>query len=546
MGYREYGMWEVLEVLRRYGRGESKAQIARGTGHSRFTVRRYIELAGEVGWKPEDGEPQEKLASEVLQKCRPGPREVAAGKPSNEQRLLVHIEELRGWLAPADGSRALRLSRVQTLLKQRHGLEVSYSGLRRFAQTYCQFGTRAVTVRMADTEPGEIAECDFGRLGYVPDADAGKRRLVHALIVTLPYSRHQYVYVTHHQTVRDVITGLEAAWEFFGGVPKRLIVDNMKAAVTRADRYEPTFQRTFNEYAQYRGFVIDAAVARHPTGKPHVERNVQYVRESLFRGGDWHDLAHVQREAERWCREQAGKRIHGTTRQMPLLVFEQQERAVLGGLDKRRFDPPHWAVCKVHPDHTISFLLSFYSVPTRYIGKEVDVRGDQHLVRVFLKGELIKTHEVVAPGKKSIDYNDYPPDKAPYAMRDVDRMVQDARAIGKHAGQFMEKLLGTHCPWSKLRQGHKLLRLARKYGCAVIDDACHCAISFDLINVRRLDAIVLQALQQRADVAPVSVTSPPDSQLGLRFLRQPGSFSPSPTIEKETTHGDPSHVKDCA
>lgn len=176
---------------------------------------------------------------------------------------------------------------------------VPYSSLHRFAVKHCGFHERRrITVRIADVEPGELAEVDFGRLGLVPDPQTARRRcVVHALIVTLVYSRHQYVHVTTTQKIPDLIDGLEDAWEYFGGVTARVVLDNLRAAVTKADRYEPVFQRTFEEYGAHRGFVIDAAVPRHPKGKPHVERQVQYVRESFFRGEDWHDVAHVQREA---------------------------------------------------------------------------------------------------------------------------------------------------------------------------------------------------------------------------------------------------------
>ena len=140
------------------------------------------------------------------------------------------------------------------------------------------------------------------------DPASERRRVHHALIITLVYSRHQYVYVTPSQKIPDLIAGLEEAWAFFGGVPVRVVLDNLKAAVTKADRYDPIFQRTFAEYAQYRGFVIDAAVPRSPTGKPVVERGVQYLRESFFRGETWLDRNHVQREAIRWCLEMAGQR----------------------------------------------------------------------------------------------------------------------------------------------------------------------------------------------------------------------------------------------
>ena len=100
---------------------------------------------------------------------------------------------------------------------------------------------------MADVEPGELVELDFGRLGKVYDPDTGRQRVLHALTVTAVFSRHQYVHVTHSQRLDDLIDGIEDAWEFFGGVAARVVVDNLKAAVTPSDRYDPDFQRTFNE-----------------------------------------------------------------------------------------------------------------------------------------------------------------------------------------------------------------------------------------------------------------------------------------------------------
>jgi transposase len=527
MGYREYGMWEILEVLRRHHRGEKKRRIALATGHTRVTVRRYIAAAQKLGWNHER-EPDEDLARAVVARLQPGPRASPTGSPTNEQRLLVHIELIRSWLHPPDGKRGLRLTRVRALLKQQCGVDVSYGGLRRFAQANCGFSRRTLTVRMAETAPGELAEVDFGLLGRVPDPNSGKPRLLYALIVTLVFSRHQYVYVTHTQTLGDVVHGLENAWEFFGGVPHRVIVDNMKTAVTRADRYEPAFQRVFAEYSAYRGFVIDAAIIRHATGKPHVERTVPYVRESFFRGAQWQDAAHVQREVESWCRHEAGQRIHGTTRQMPAVVFEEHERAHLHALSAERFDPPQWSVCKVHPDHHVCFGLSFYSVPTRYVGHKVEVRGDQQLVRIYAKGELIKTHPRVPKGKKSTDYADYPPERAAYAMRDVTYWLEQAAEIGPHAGEFTRRLLGGRVPWAKLRQAQKLIRMAAKYGGASLEDACACALSFELINVRRLEAIVKLPPARRGG-SPQPVPALRTAQIALRFLRDAHSFAHSDT-----------------
>jgi hypothetical protein len=300
-----------------------------------------------------------------------------------------------------------------------------------------------------------------------------------------------------------------------------VVLDNLKAAVTKPDRYDPTFGRTFAEYARYRGFVIDAAVPRHPQGKPHVERQVPYVRESFFRGESWLDRAHVQREAVRWCCEVAGQRIHGTTRQRPLAVFENIEKPALQPLVRERFDPPTWARAKVHPDHHIQFQKAIYSVPTRHVGKEVWVRGDRKLIRVFVDGECVKLHKRVREGCRSTDYHDYPPERAPYAMRDAESVIREARRRGEHVGRFAEKLLGGPFPWAKLRQAQKLLRLGHKFGFPRLDRACRRALAFDLINVKRLEGMVREAL-----------VPPPDPEipgqlvfLPARFLRPPDHFN---------------------
>ena len=540
MAYREVEMWEVLEVLRRVHRGETQYAIQRVTGHGRGTIRRYVRSARALGWTAER-EPDEALACAVAAQLRPVAKQPRRGE--SEAKLAAHRDQIQAWLAsdPA-GEPGLRLSKVHALLA-RHGVEVPYSSLHRFAVRHCGFGdSRRVTVRVADVAPGELAEVDFGRLGRVPDPVTGGTQLVHALIVTLVHSRHQYVHVCSSQKLSDLIEGLEDAWVFFGGVPARVVLDNLTPAVRRADRYEPIFQRTFAEYAHYRGFVIDAALPRHATGKPHVERGVSYLRESFFRGETWIDRAHVQREAVRWCLEQAGPRIHGTTRQRPLEVFEQVERAALRPLERPRFDPPHWAQCKVHRDHHVSFGKAIYSVPTRYIGQSVWVRGDRALVRIYGNGELIKTHPRVAPGQRSTDYADYPPASAPYAQRDPERVRDEAHRHGAHLGQFADALLAGAFPWAKLRQGHKLLRLVRRYGAARVDAACRRALAFELVNVSRVEAIV------RDDLARLDPTGSAARgqlvRLPTRFLRPPGSFDHP---RKETTpHGDPGLAQDRA
>lgn len=486
MARKGYMVVDIVDILRRCRRGDGIRSIARATGMGRNTVKKYLRLAYEKGFIIEGPCDLVMIGAEVLAEvnaCLPGPA------PSKGQVLLPHKEEIKGWVE----NEHLTLTKIHNKLA-RLGVETTYSGLYRFVASEIGLPSRT-TVRMAETEPGEVAEVDFGRLGLVYDPESGAKRFVYALIVTLVFSRHQYVAVSLTQDLAVLISGLEDAWQFFGGVTRRVIIDNLKAAVVKSDRYVPVFNRTFLEYSEYRGFIIDPAPARMATGKPTVERQVPYVRKNFFQGETFVSLAHIQEAAIRWCTETAGMRVHGTTRQRPLIVFIEEEKEQLLPLVNERFDTPAWATPTVHPDHHVRIGYSLYSVPTAYIGKKVDARTDSRLVRLYYKGQLIKTHPVVLPGKRSTDCSDYPKEKTAYAMRSCAYHIEKAEAIGSSCMAFMERLLAGDFPWAKLRQAQKLLRLPEKYGKERVEHACRRALSFDLIDVHRVEGMIMKGLE---------------------------------------------------
>ena len=306
MAYREVLRMEVAEVVRRWQAGNSQRNIASGTGLSRDTVRKYLAAAKEAGVVQEGPASTEDQLSQLAGISRSGPRQSEA--PS-EELLGPWADQVYRWL----NVERLQLTRIRELLAAR-GCQVAYSSLHRFVARRNWRGRSRSTVRMVDTAPGEVAELDFGRLGLIQDPETGRRRTAWALIVVLAYSRHSFVWPTFSQKLEDVIAGLEAAWAFFGGIPKYLVIDNFPAAVAGADALHPRLTRGFLEYSQHREFITDPARVRHPKDKPHVERGVQYVRERFFKGGEFRDLAHLREEAARWCRDIAGQRVHGTTR----------------------------------------------------------------------------------------------------------------------------------------------------------------------------------------------------------------------------------------
>jgi len=202
------------------------------------------------------------------------------------------------------------------------------------------------------------------------------------------------------------------------------------------------------------------------------------------------------------------------------------EKSALGPLEgAKRFDPPTWQRCKVHPDHHFQFDKAIYSLPTEYVGRELWIRADSKVVRAYLNGELLRAYARLEPGQRYTDYDDYPKHLAPYAMRDPQRMLREAHEVGPHVGRFMAELLGGTFPWAHLRQAQKLLRLVNKYGAARLDGACRRALSFDLIKVARVESIVRQSLEKEA--TPEGRSKPLRLQLipSARFLRPAGSFT---------------------
>jgi len=332
-----------------------------------------------------------------------------------------------------------------------------------------------------------------------------------------------FVWPTFVQTLAAVCEGLEAAWLFFGGVARRVVLDNMSAVVVRADAKEPVLNRGFVEYAQSRGFFVDPARVRRPQDKARVENQIAYVRERWFAGETFSaDLGALRASAERWCREVAGARVHGTTRRVPREVFEAEELPHLWAMPETPFDVPTWGRAKVHPDHHVQVARALYSAPTRYIGKTLEVRADRTSVRLYHGTELVKVHARVEPGKRSTDASDYPVGKAEYALRSIEGIKTRARDKGEHIGIYAERLLDGPLPWTKMRQAYGLLRLCDRYGVERVEAMCARALAFDVIDVPRIERMLKAAhqVEQDATVSGKVVRLPAG-----RFARDPAAFA---------------------
>jgi transposase len=500
MSYRELTMIEIREVLRRWQAGQSLREIAREGCVDRKTARRYLQAAVECGIV-QDAAISDVDVQSIAERVQSRP---VASPSAERERLLPHQARIEAWLRSEP---PVRLSKVLRLL-ERDGVSVSYATLRRFVMRELGLRKRMPTVRVDDPDPGQEAQVDYGRMGRMYDPVAGRSRSLWALIVTLSHSRYAFVWPTFEQTTTATCEGLEAAFRFFGGVPRVIVPDNMKSIVNVADALSPTINPSFQEYAQSRGFFVDPARVRKPKDKPRVENMVAYVREDWFAAESFETLGAARESADNWCRDVAGARIHGTTRQVPREVFDQVERSAMLPLPAAAFDVPSWHDAKVHDDHHVQVRHSLYSVPTRYLGAKVRVRVDKTTVRIYLGSEFIKAHPRVQPGKRSTDTADYPVGKAPYATRRVDELLDAAARYGQHVGIYADRLMGGPLPWSRMRQVYGLLRLCKKYGAARVEDACARALAFDVIDVPRIERMLKTAFkaQEKAQAAGRIVT----------------------------------------
>ena len=331
---------EIKEIIRRWQAKEGPGQIAFGTGLSRNTVRKYLAAAQAEGIAQDGPAPSEDQLSRLATISLSGPRRAATPR---QDQLEPWSDQIYQWITKD----RLQMTRIHELLTMR-GCQVSYPSLRRFIVKRNWRRRSKTTVRMADTPPGEVAEADFGRLGMITDPATGKRKAVWAMVIVMCHSRHCFVWPMQQHKLPDVIAGLEAAWAFFGGMPKYLVIDNFPAAVVGTDPLHPVLTRGFLEYAQHRGFIPDPARKGHPQDKPKVERKVPYARERFYKGADFDDFTHVRAAAPKWCLEVAGMRIHGTTYKKPLVVFQDEERHTLLPWDGMPYEIAQWRTNVVH------------------------------------------------------------------------------------------------------------------------------------------------------------------------------------------------------
>ena len=449
MARRQFQVIDVVEVLQHWHAGRPKTVVAASLGVDVKTVRKYVSAAEAAGIVPGDAQGVDRAgwAARVsgwfpeLVDARARSRSWPA---LNDQHALIEAMLTTNTLAT-----------VHQRLRDEHGLRVSASSLRRYVALELpeQSQRSKATVLRPDVPPGE-AQIDYGYLGSWVDPVGGRVRRVQAFVVVLACSRHMFVRPVLSMDQASFVAAHLAALEFFGAVPTRLVTDDLKTGVLSADRYDPLLNRSYAELAEHYGCLIDPARAVKPKDKPRVERMMQYVRDSFWRGRTFASVAGMQARAATWCTEVAGLRSHRMLDgAQPLSVFRAVELPELLPLPTSGFQLARWVSPKVAPDCHVVIDKVLYSVPWRHIGQVTDTRVTDTTVQVHVRGELVKTWPRATRGRCT-DPGDYPPEKIAFFSRNPVWCRTRAQGLGPHVHQLVDGLLGPGAAPAAISSSH--------------------------------------------------------------------------------------------
>ena len=509
-------MIDVAEILVHWHAGRSLSEMSGSLGVDRKTLRKYIAPAVAAGITPGEPAKSEQEWHELVREWFP---ELADTRL--RQVTWPAIAEHHDYVV-AQVKAGVRMSTIHQRLRDERGLAASVASFRRYVNANIPEETRRSQVTVWNPRPaeaGEQAQVDYGQLGRWLDPLTGRLRTVWAFVMVLACSRHMFVRPVLKMDQRAWTECHVAAFEFFGGVPARLVPDNLKTGVDKPDLYDPKLNRSYAEMAAHYGCLIDPARALKPRDKARVERPMPYVRDSFWRGREFTSLAQMQAGAVRWSLETAGQRacrpLEGAA---PAAVFEAVEKDALKPLPAGPFVLATWATAKIGPDIHAQVNRVLYSVPWQHIGKTADVRITGTMVQFFIGGQLIKTHPRKMRGKQT-DFGDYPPEKIAFHMRTPAWCRKQATAIGPACEQVTGELLADNALY-RLRSAQGIIGLADKHNPARLEAACAKALAAGDPSYRTVKGILAAGIER--DVLPAAAAGDGGA---AAFLRGPASFA---------------------
>lgn len=468
--------------------GWSVRRIERATGIRRETIASYLKTAGVPvrepgGWgkrSPPTGKPANEVTtdSETPEPSKPA-NEVTADSPPSEPATTASCCEPYRELIEEACSRGRNAKGIWQDLIDRHGFGGAYESVKRFVRRLRGTGKEACAV--IETPPGEEAQVDYGAGPMVRDRETGKWRRTRLFVLTLGYSRKCVRLLTFQSSSRVWCQLHETAFRRLGGVPKIIVLDNLREGVLTPDIYDPAINPLYADMLAHYSAVAMPCRVNDPDRKGKVESGVAHAKKTPLKGQRFEEgIEQGQAYLDHWEEHWADTRIHGTTKRQVSAMFSE-EKPQLQPLPIEPFRYYQHGVRTVHLDGCVEVEAAYYSVPPGFIGQRVNVQWDGQRVRILdaKTGQLLREHLRQERGRHRIADQDRSPRTPPGVLK----LLARARAAGKQIGAFCDAL--------HIRQGEAavrrilgLLSLIRHHGVAGLEQACGMALELEHYDPR--------------------------------------------------------------
>lgn len=493
-------MRKILEILRlRWVLGLTVRETSAALGVSTGAISRTTEraIAAELNFESASA-----LGHEVLE-----------GRlyPSTK-RVHRHVEPDVAWI-----HRELRRVGVTLeLLHEEYSAERGKKalGYSAFCRRYQRWRGKRGPVLRKLYQGGEVLFVDFsGKRPTVVDPLSGEATAVELFVAVMGASNFTYLEAVRTQRVADWIGAHTRAMTYLGGVPRTVVPDQLRSAVSKPDRYEPKLQRTYEDLGRHYGTAVIPARPRKPRDKAKVEAGVLVAQRwvlARLRDETFFSLEVLNErigELLEDLNDRPMKSLGGVSRRE---LFERVDRPALMPLPTDHFEPAEWKKARVHEDYHVDIHRHWYSVPFELIGQEVEVRLTATMVEVYRHGRRVASHRRrdEAPYQSSTEPRHRPPNHRALFDGTRDRLMEWAREVGSSTTTLMERLLDPEHNFAgrtRRRSGYGLRSLQQKYERERIEEACRRALAFESVSYKRVERILRLGLDQ----TPAPEETPP-------------------------------------
>ena len=404
--------------------------------------------------------------------------------------------------------------------KEIHPQGYQYS---QFCHRYRQWAAKIDPVMRQEHRAGEKMFVDYaGQTIPVYDLHTNQMREAQIFVAVLGASNYTYAEATWTQSLPDWIASHGRAFAFFGGVPKLVVPDNLKSAVSKASFYEPEINPTYLDLVNHYGTVVIPARVRRPKDKAKVETGVQIVERWILarlRNRQFFSLRQLNQAIAELLADLNNKpfqKLPGSRKS----AFESMDRPALNPLPSQPYQFAEWKKATVNVDYHIEVHRHYYSVPHALIKKKIDVRITNNTIECFYKSKRVASHiRSHHKGRHSTVKEHMPKSHQKWAEWTPQRFVRWAAKIGPHTQSLIENVLNSRAhPQQGFRSCLGILRLAKGYGNDRLEAACRRAVAIGGTSYRSVESILKHNLDQKP-LPDQSSKNPPIEHINIRGAR---------------------------